>query len=104
MKLAEKQERMKEKLNDELLFHILGLVEVELCKATENYDTFHNYHEGYAVLKEEVDELWDAIKLKQIDTERNSKVKKEAIQVCAMAIRILHDCCKFSKSKDGEYL
>jgi NTP pyrophosphatase (non-canonical NTP hydrolase) len=49
---------------------------------------FHSAHEGYAVIKEEVDELWDAIKNKNPD---KAAIKKEAIQVAAMAIRFLSE-------------
>lgn len=46
----------------------LNLIEKEFLRANKLYDIFHSNHEGYAVLKEEVDELWDAIK----------KVKKQS--------------------------
>lgn len=42
-------------------------------------------HEFYAILKEEVDELWDAIKR----DEPAESVEKEAIQVAAMVLRYL---------------
>jgi hypothetical protein len=45
---------------------------------------FNNAHEGYAVLLEEVDEAWDAIKKNDIWDAR-----KEMVQVAAMAIRFL---------------
>ena len=41
-------------------------------------------HEGYAVLLEEVDELWDDIK-----ANRHGPARKEAVQVAAMAVRFL---------------
>lgn len=47
---------------------------------------FHNQHEGYAVIREEIDELWDEVKKNQ----RNYDIKnqrKEAIQCAAMCIR-----------------
>jgi hypothetical protein len=58
----------------------------ELRAATTKFGAFHNSHEGYAVLKEEVDELWDEIK-----ANRNNGAREEAVQVAAMAIRFLID-------------
>jgi len=69
---------------------LLDEITTELNDARMKFPNFHNYHEGYAVLLEEMDELWDAIKSK--NSNRNF-VKKEAIQVAAMALRFLTDCC-----------
>lgn len=53
---------------------------------------FHNAHEGYAVMLEEVDELWDHVKTNQ--TRRDlPAMRKEAIQVAAMAIRFATEVC-----------
>lgn len=56
----------------------------ELERAESKFGPFHNSHEGYAVLLEEVDELWDAIKAND-----KEHAKKEAVQVAAMALRFL---------------
>ena len=40
-------------------------VEKEYNKATAVFGSFNNAHEGYAVILEEVDELWNEIKLRQ---------------------------------------
>lgn len=61
----------------------------ELYSATAKYGAFQTKHEGYAVLLEEVDELWDAIK----ENASVADMRKEAIQVAAMAIRFVKDCC-----------
>lgn len=45
-------------------------------------------HEGYAVILEELDELWVEIKKKKPDTQ---EMRKEAIQVAAMAVRFIED-------------
>jgi hypothetical protein len=58
----------------------------ELEKATLKHGPMKSAHEGYAVIKEEVDELWDAVK--KDDTEH---AKREAVQVAAMAMRFLLD-------------
>ena len=50
--------------------------------------SFNSPHEGYAVLLEELDELWDEIKKKDIN---KAAMKEEAIQVGAMALRFLVD-------------
>ncbi len=65
-------------------------ITIELYKATKKFGTFNNPHEGYAVILEELDELWDEIKDKD---SRIQHMKKEAIQVAAMAIRFIHDLC-----------
>ena len=64
----------------------------ELYRAIDKFPPMTSPHEGYAILKEEVDELWDEIK-KQHHVRTNEAMKKEAIQVAAMAIRFVIDCC-----------
>ena len=59
--------------------------EIEIAK--DKYPkNFNSYHEAYAVILEEVDELWDEIKKKEVDKD---KMRKEAIQVGAMISRLL---------------
>lgn len=66
-------------------------VEDEFYTASEAHGEFASAHEGFAVLKEEVDELWDEIKL---GSRRDSyNMKREAVQVAAMALRFLVDIC-----------
>lgn len=48
-------------------------------------------HEGYAILLEEVDELWDEVKKKNPDKER---MRKEAIQIGAMALAFAREVCE----------
>lgn len=72
---------------------VISWIRTEYKHATERFGKFHNAHEGYAVLLEEVDELWENVKLNQSHTGRDIKIMNEAIQVAAMAIRIIMDCC-----------
>lgn len=67
----------------------------EYKRASNKFPPFNSAHEGYAVLQEEVDELWCAVKVNQTKytNKRKLAIKTEAIQVAAMAIRFLHDIC-----------
>lgn len=65
---------------------------IEYGRATEQNGPFNSLHEGYAILLEEMDELWSEIKMKPEN--RSMKcIREEAIQVGAMALRLLIDCC-----------
>ena len=64
----------------------------ELQSARSKYPAFHSSHEGYATILEECEELWAEIKKKP--KKRNPlRMKGEAIQVAAMAIRFIQDIC-----------
>lgn len=64
----------------------------EYLSASKKFASFNSAHEGWAVIKEEVDELWDEVKKKK--TERSvEKMRKEARQVGAMALRFMLDVC-----------
>jgi len=66
--------------------------ERELHFACVNWPPFNSAHEGFAVLKEEVDELWAHVKTNQ--TKRDlAAMRKEAIQVAAMALRFAAEVC-----------
>ena len=72
---------------------ILKNIVAELVIARRhNPEKFNSPHEGYAVILEEMDELWDEIKRPK--ARRNySAMAFEATQVAAMAIRFLVDIC-----------
>lgn len=85
-----------------LITTLESIINTELERATSLFGSFHNAHEGYAVLLEEVDELWEAVKLNQKRPERLDRMYEEAIHVATMAIRFLHDCCSEKLCKGGE--
>lgn len=71
---------------------VTELVTEEIENARAHWPTFYNAHEGFAVLLEEVDELkanvWTNQKRRDL-----AAMKKEAIQVAAMAIRFAEEVC-----------
>jgi NTP pyrophosphatase (non-canonical NTP hydrolase) len=67
--------------------HALREAAEELKQATRKFGSFHSTHEGFAVLKEEVDELWDEVKKNGTP----GQLRAEAKQVAAMALRFMID-------------
>lgn len=67
----------------------------EYNRANTLYPHFHSYHEGYAVIKEELDEMWDEIKKKQADKQR---IYEEATQVAAMCLKLIISMNSFGES------
>lgn len=65
-------------------------VEREVVRAMKLHAPMASSHEAHSVILEELDELWLEIKKKR---RRRSpkKLRKEAIQVAAMAVRYVHD-------------
>lgn len=65
---------------------------VEICEELDRADKwpgFNSAHEGYAILREEVDELWDHVKVNQKKRDLDA-MRAEAIQVAAMAIKFVN--------------
>ena len=65
----------------------LRAVQLELLRAQARFEPFASTHEGFALIHEEVDELWDAVK----SNESPERLAAEAIQVAAMALRFITD-------------
>ncbi len=72
----------------------------ELARAQEKHPTaFHSAHEGWAVLDEEARELrnevyWgptQPVAGLEKGQQRRARIRAEALQVAAMAIRLIHD-------------
>lgn len=77
-------ESFAEKIAAEILTEAIG--------ASIEYAPFNNAHEGLAVLWEEFEELKREVFKKQSNYDM-ARMKKEAIQVGAMALRFIYDCC-----------
>jgi hypothetical protein len=82
--------KLKRDMKTEIFMNNIEDVLKELEYARTHFAAFNSAHEGYAVLLEEVDELWDEIKKKEPCP---IKVRAETIQVAAMALRFLEDIC-----------
>ena len=65
---------------------VMALVRGELIKATNGFGSFNSGHEGYAVIREELDEMWDEVKANRPD-----RAGEEAVQVAAMGARFVLD-------------
>ncbi len=73
-------------MSDEILFAIRD----EAARGRNKNGPHHSAHEAWAVLREEVDELWDEVKQRRQNPEL---MATEALQVAAMALRFLQDVC-----------
>ena len=73
----------------------VAAIEAEYRRSMSLFPNFNSPHEGYAVLLEEVDELWESIKNRKPgrkDLERASllsDMQEEAVQIGAMAVKFL---------------
>jgi hypothetical protein len=64
----------------------------EAEQASLKWPPMNSAHEAFAILKEEVDELWDHVKTNQKKRDL-SAMRNEALQVAAMALRFAAEVC-----------
>lgn len=83
---------------DSRVTDVFGAVITELDQAQEVFPPFNSAHEGWAVLKEEFDELWGEVKINQKKRDL-VKMRHEAIQVAAMAMRFIIDVCNEERGR-----
>ena len=81
---------------EEIIRINLGYVLNELVHALNKFPPFRSPHEGYAIILEELDELWEVVRQKnatRTDSKGQDKIamRNEACQVAAMAIRFMID-------------
>ena len=67
-----------------LLNNALTLVVDELNRAMRDFPPMRSPHEGWAIIREEVDEMWDEVK-----ANNKLEAREECKQVAAMALRYL---------------
>jgi hypothetical protein len=67
---------------------VLAEVRKEIERAVRKHGPMNSPHEAYAVIQEEVDELWDEVKANR---GRELSALEEAVQVAAMGVRYVCD-------------
>lgn len=75
----------------------LALLLYEYRRATSIHGPMRSAHEAYAILLEEVDELWEEVKRKP-DARSVERMREECVQIGAMAMRFLVDICGVDES------
>ncbi len=65
-------------------------VERELVDARGKHSPIHSAHEGYAVILEELDELWEEVRKKRAERS-DERMWNELVQIGAMAQRVAED-------------
>ena len=66
--------------------------EVKRARVELGHGPMHSAHEGYAVILEELDELWEEVKGHR-SPENLAAMRSEAVQVAAMAIAFVVEVC-----------
>ncbi len=79
----------------------LAEVGEELKRARAKFPAMHSGHEGWAAIKEELDELWDHIRSWKGEA-YGAEARKEAIQVAAMGVRFASDICPIDQDNDEQ--
>lgn len=67
---------------------ILTEIAAEVERAKVHGEHFHSLHEAYAVMLEELHEVWEITMQKRKDRDQD-KLRKELIQVAAMAVKAI---------------
>ncbi len=74
-------------------------LKAELDRAEKHHAPLHSLHEAYAVILEEVDELWEETRKKREERSKR-RIRSELIQIAAMAWR----CARDMGIEDGRIL
>lgn len=83
---------MTTRWTDDVISEAASEAAAEAVQGFNKWGPMHSAHEAYGVLFEEVDELWAHVKTKQKSRDLGA-MRKEAIQVAAMAIRFAVEVC-----------
>lgn len=94
---------MKEDMND--VVKAVDEVRDELLSAMDRFAPMPTPHDGWAVIYEEVDELWEEVrryKANAPETENVARMRKEAMQVAAMSLRFMVDLTEATLPSSAE--
>jgi len=78
---------MKRNKEAEIVYAIDEVI-AELRHGSALHGDFHSAHEGWAVIYEEVDELWEVVRMKR-SARPPGAMYSEAKQVAAMALKFM---------------
>lgn len=84
--------RFSQEILEKKLRKPLDEVKNEAIYIAEKHNGFNSPHEGYAVMLEELDELWDEIKKKPLMRDKQ-QMKDECKQIAAAAVCFMLYCC-----------
>lgn len=90
--LRRKLESLAKILEPVRIYEVVNDVLEEIERANRKYPPMRSAHEGISVIREEVLELEKEVFIKQADRDPD-RMKQEAIQVAAMAMKFLMDIC-----------
>jgi len=96
---ARLDDRLRKQAEDEVMYSpavddIPAAIMSEVERAKRHGEKFASLHEAYAVILEEVDEVWDITRQKR--RERSAlELRKEFIQIGAMAVKALQSLDNF---------
>ncbi len=76
----------------------LIVISNEVERSKMHGDSFASLHEAYAVILEELDEVWEIARMKKRDRDPH-EIRKELVQLAAMAVKALESVDNFVGGK-----
>lgn len=80
---------MEKHRNERAVLNVSDAILSAYIKARQKHAPMRGPHEGYAIIKEEFDELWEEIRKWQPDDENKDAMRKEALHTGAMVLAFL---------------
>jgi hypothetical protein len=81
-----------------LIISFLDDVRLEFNRVTARHGDFNSAHEGWAVILEEVDELWDEVRKKRANRDL-ANMRVECVQIAAASMRFALAICTRRKKE-----